>query len=115
MAILIKKIYGDPLILPIDKTILIEDTFKEMRITLSNMKGSVYTIDITQGPAINKNDKTTFLFFFAKMANFAKDKKENFYHFFYRKRLIFDSLKRDRNPFSISCLVCTTELTQYTT
>ena len=55
-----------------DKTILIEGTFRVIRITLSKMKRSLFTIDNTD-PDINKNDKALiFENWEIKMANLQK-------------------------------------------
>ena len=53
---------------------------------------------------------------FAKIANLGKDKNENFKcQIFYGKHFILTPFKGAENRFSISCLVCATELTKYTT
>ena len=46
-----------PFKVPIDKRILIEGTFREMRITLSKMRRSLCTIDMAEAN-INIIDKT---------------------------------------------------------
>ena len=52
----------------------------------------------------------------ANIANLGKDKNETFKcQLFYGKHSIVAPLKWTENHFSISCLVCATELTQYTT
>ena len=84
--------------LPIGKRILIKVTLSVMRITLSKIKKSLYTIDSTE-PDINKNDKTCFLENLAKMVILENNKNEKFIcQNCNWKCFIFYPLPRDRKP-----------------
>ena len=93
-----------PVKLPIDKTILIEGTFKEMCITFSENESHCKQINSTEARHYLKKIQRVFVcVFLTKIANFAKDKNEHFKcQIFDRKqRLIFDSLKRAEAVFYI--------------
>ena len=63
-----------------------------------------------------KNTKHDFFFNLAKKAKLGKAKNENFkWHIFNGKHFIRISLKGTGNRFSITYLVCATELTKYAT
>ena len=52
----------------------------------------------------------------SKIANLGKDKNENFkYHTFLGNHFILTPLKGEETRFSISCLVCATEMIKFTT
>ena len=57
-----------------------------------------------------------FFSFLAIMANLAKYRDENFKCQYLMEITMFSTPSKEaENPFSIPCLVCATELTQYTT
>ena len=86
-----------------------------MLITLSKMNRSLCTIDMAEARH-QKNDKKLFFENLAKIANLGKIKMKILdAKFFYGKHFILTPFKGTENGFSIFCLVCATELTQYTT
>ena len=99
--------------LPIGQRILIEGTFRVMRITLSKNLRSLCTIDMAVAQTSIKMIKHDFLKFWQKLQIWERIKMKIIKAIFLKKGNTFlTPVNGAENRFSIPCLVCTTELTQ---